>query len=76
MSPLRSWAVDVANIFHPRFEWSERVHDLQTPGVGEEMLKASRAAEPDDPRSTTARLVVGRVPRELAMVLGAAHTRS
>jgi pimeloyl-ACP methyl ester carboxylesterase len=34
--PLRSWAVDVANIFHPSFEWPERVHKLQTPGLGED----------------------------------------
>ncbi len=40
--PLRSWAVDVANIFHPGFEWPERVHRLQTPGLGEEMLGPPR----------------------------------
>jgi pimeloyl-ACP methyl ester carboxylesterase len=58
--PLRSWVVDVANIFHPRFEWSERVHNLlQTPGVGEDMLKVAREAHPDDPRSTPSRLIGG-----------------
>lgn len=71
--PLRSWIVDVANIFHPEFAWPERVHRLQMPGVGEEMLAATRAAAPDDPESTTSRLIGGGVPRDLARVLGAAH---
>jgi pimeloyl-ACP methyl ester carboxylesterase len=71
--PLRSWAVDVANIFHPEFAWPERVHDLQARGVGEEMLRTAREADPDDPRSTTARLIDAGVPRELARVIGAAH---
>jgi hypothetical protein len=71
--PLRSWAVDVANIFHPRFEWSERVHNLQTPGVGEEMLKVAREAHPDDPRSTASRLIGGGAPRDLARRIGSAH---
>jgi pimeloyl-ACP methyl ester carboxylesterase len=26
--PLRSWVVDVADIFHPRFAWPERVPQL------------------------------------------------
>ena len=71
--PLRSWTVDVANIFHPQFVWPERVHNLQTPGVGEEMLKIAREAEPDDPRSTAWRLVGGGVPRVLARIIGDAH---
>jgi len=71
--PLRSWVVDVANIFHPRFAWPERVHKLQTQGVGEEMLKTSREADPDDPKSTTSRLVRAGVPRDLARVIGRAH---
>ena len=71
--PLRSWAVDVANIFHPGFEWPERVHKLQTPGLGEEMLKTAREADPQDPGSTTSRLVEGGVPPELARRIAAAH---
>jgi pimeloyl-ACP methyl ester carboxylesterase len=71
--PIRSWVVDVANIFHPGFAWPERVHRLQTPGVGEEMLATTRAAAPDDPESTAARLVGGGVPPDLARHLGAAH---
>lgn len=71
--PLRSWVVDVADIFHPRFVWPERVHDLQTPEVGEEMLKATREADPDAPESTTSRLIGAGVPRDLAREIGAAH---
>ena len=71
--PLRSWTVDVANIFHPQFVWPERVHNLQTPGVGEEMMKIAREADPDDPQSTASRLVGGGVPRVLARVIGDAH---
>src|SRR2546425_3947695 len=71
--PLRSWTVDVANIFHPRFVWPERVHQLQTPGLGEEMLKTMREVGPDDPRSTASRLVGGGAPRDLARAIGSAH---
>lgn len=71
--PLRSWVVDVADVFHPRFAWPKRVRDFQTPGVGEEMLRTSRQAHPDDPQSTASRLVGAGVPRELAEEIGRAH---
>jgi pimeloyl-ACP methyl ester carboxylesterase len=71
--PLRSWTVDVADLFHPHCAWEKRVRDLQTPGVGEEMLKRERMADPDDPHSTVARLVAAGVPPTLAGSLGAAH---
>ena len=60
---LRSWAVDVANIFHPQFVWPERVHRLQTPGVGEEMMRTASEADPDDPQSSASRLAGHGVPR-------------
>jgi pimeloyl-ACP methyl ester carboxylesterase len=71
--PLRSWTVDVANIFHPEAEWPEQVHDLQTPRRGEAMLRSTREAPPDDPQSTAARLVGAGVPPVLARVIGTAH---
>ena len=71
--PLRSWTVDVANIFHPRFAWPERVHRLQTPELGEQMLKEAREAAPDDPKSTAFRLAGAGVPPELARTMGNAH---
>jgi pimeloyl-ACP methyl ester carboxylesterase len=71
--PLRSWVVDVADIFHPRFSWPERVLDLQKPGVGEQLLESTRRADPDDPASTASRLGAAGMPRELAREIGAAH---
>jgi pimeloyl-ACP methyl ester carboxylesterase len=71
--PLRSWTVDVANIFHPHFAWSEEVHGLQTSGVGEEMIKAWREADPGDPASTASRLVRGGMPLGMAITIAAAH---
>jgi pimeloyl-ACP methyl ester carboxylesterase len=71
--PLRSWVVDVAEIFHPRFTWPERVRDLQTPGVGEDLLETQRKADPEEPESTTSRLIGAGVQRELAREMGAAH---
>jgi hypothetical protein len=46
---------------------------LQSPGVGEEMLKAAREVDPDDPESTASRLIGAGVPRELAREIGTAH---
>jgi pimeloyl-ACP methyl ester carboxylesterase len=71
--PLRSFAVDVAPIFHPGFVWPERVHRLQTPGVGEDLLRAMRKADPDVPESTVARLANAGVPMKDAKAIGAAH---
>jgi pimeloyl-ACP methyl ester carboxylesterase len=71
--PLRSWAVDVANVFHRDFAWPERVHQLQTPGAGEELVRTMREADPDDAAGTKARLVAGGVPEQLAGEIAAAH---
>ncbi len=71
--PLRSWTVDVANIFHPSFVWPERMHQLQSPGVGEEILETERTISAEDPRSTTSRLVGAGVPRALAVEIAGAH---
>jgi pimeloyl-ACP methyl ester carboxylesterase len=71
--PVRSWVVDVADIFHPRFAWPERVHDLQTPAVGEEMLRTLRKRAADDPQGQASRLVGAGVPPDLARAMGAAH---
>jgi pimeloyl-ACP methyl ester carboxylesterase len=71
--PLRSWTVDVANIFHPEFAWPQQVHELQTSGIGEEMLRVGREADDDDPQSTASRLIGAGVPHDLAGDIGAAH---
>jgi pimeloyl-ACP methyl ester carboxylesterase len=71
--PLRSWGVDVANIFHPRFSWPERTQELQTLGVGEEILRAGREADSDDPQGMVSRWMARGLPRDLARVIGGAH---
>jgi pimeloyl-ACP methyl ester carboxylesterase len=44
--PVRSWAVDVAAVFHPDYVWHDMAQVWQTPGLGEQRLAAARAAEP------------------------------
>lgn len=70
---LRSWTVDVANIFHPSFVWPERMLELQAPGAGEEMLEIERTVPAEDPRSTASGLAGAGVPPELAMEIAGAH---
>jgi pimeloyl-ACP methyl ester carboxylesterase len=70
---LRSWVVDVANIFHPDYVWFERARRLQIQGVGEDMLKAEREAHPGNPASTAAHLTAGGVSRALAGIIAASH---
>jgi pimeloyl-ACP methyl ester carboxylesterase len=74
--PLRSFVVDVAPIFHPEFDWPERVHRLQTPRVGEDLLKSMREADPEDPDSTAARLTGAGVPIDMASAIAAAHNET
>jgi pimeloyl-ACP methyl ester carboxylesterase len=64
--PVRSWAVDVADVFHPNFTWQDRVHKLQTPGIGEELIRIERA-------DTLAHLVASGVPEDLAAEMASAH---
>ena len=75
---LRSWVVDVADIFHPDFRWHPRARLLQTPGAGEDAMKSSRGALPDSPDSFANRLAGAGVPARQAEAMAAAHdeTRS
>jgi len=70
---LRSFVVDVADIFHPDHVWPERVRQLQTAGVGEELVRVAREADPADPDSPAARLARAGVPMDLATAMGAAY---
>jgi pimeloyl-ACP methyl ester carboxylesterase len=47
--PLRSWVVDVANVFHPDFVWHEAARIWQTPEAGEQWMQAAREAPPPEP---------------------------
>jgi len=70
---VRSYAVDVAPIFHPGSVWSERTQQLQTPGIGEELLRAVRETPPDDPGSPASRLAGAGVPVPMAKAMAAAY---
>lgn len=63
----------MAPIFHPNSVWPERVQRLQTPGVGEDLLKKMREADPEDPDSTASRLARAGVPASETRTMGAAH---
>jgi pimeloyl-ACP methyl ester carboxylesterase len=71
--PLRSWAVDVANNFHPASRWHPLAQTWQTPGAGEEWMRAAREAPPDSPDNFSSRLMRHGVPVEQALRIGAAH---
>jgi pimeloyl-ACP methyl ester carboxylesterase len=47
---VRSWAMDVANVFHPDYEWHEFARIWQTPGEGEAFFE-TQAATPADARA-------------------------
>jgi pimeloyl-ACP methyl ester carboxylesterase len=44
---VRSWAVDVAAVFHRDYVWHDMAQVWQTPGLGEERMAATLAAGPD-----------------------------
>ncbi|HWH54929.1 MAG TPA: alpha/beta hydrolase [Gaiellaceae bacterium] len=66
--PLRSWAVDVADIFHPDFVWHETAQIWQTPGAGEERMRALH-----EEAGFAARLEGVGVPSALAEAIAAEH---
>jgi hypothetical protein len=70
---IRSRVVDVAELFHPSAQWAQHIRDLQTAGLGEQILATRRTADPSDPQSTAARLAGAGVPFDLARQIGAAH---
>ena len=70
---IRSWVVDVAELFHPSARWAQHIRDLQTAGLGEQILATRRTADPSDPQSTATRLAGAGVPFDLARQIGAAH---
>lgn len=45
---LRSWAIDVANIFHPGYEWHDFARIWQTPGDGEAFFEQQLATPVDE----------------------------
>jgi pimeloyl-ACP methyl ester carboxylesterase len=75
-TPVRSWAVDVANVFHPDYIWHRTARIWQTPGAGEEALARIRADDPDGVRRGAARLEQLGFPAATARTMTAAHDRT
>jgi pimeloyl-ACP methyl ester carboxylesterase len=73
---IRSWAVDVANVFHPDYIWPRTARIWQTPGAGEEALARVRADTPDGLRRGAARLEQLGFPAATARAMAAAHNRT
>ena len=75
-TPIRSWAVDVANVFHPDYIWHRTARIWQTPGAGEEALARVRADDSDGARRGAARLEQLGFPAATARTMTAAHNRT
>jgi pimeloyl-ACP methyl ester carboxylesterase len=75
-TPVRSWAVDLANTFHPGYVWHRTARIWQTPGAGEEALARVCADGPDGLRRGAARLEQLGVPAATAREMSAAHDRT
>jgi len=71
--PLRSWAVDVASVFHPDYSWHPWAAGLLPEGQGEQVLAAMRDSAPDDPDGAVQFMQALGVPREPAREMSAAH---
>lgn len=68
--PVRSWAVDVATVFHPDYVWHEQAQVWQTPGLGEERTAGALRAGPDRRAGS---LRAAGVPEAEAAALAAAY---
>jgi pimeloyl-ACP methyl ester carboxylesterase len=75
-SPVRSWAVDVANVFHRDYGWHRTARTWQTPGAGEEALARLRADVPGGLLRGAARLERIGAPPTAALEMSAAHDRT
>ena len=45
---IRSWAIDVANVLHPDYQWHDFARIWQTPGDGEAFFDAQRQSTPEE----------------------------
>lgn len=75
-TPMRSWAVDLANMFHPDYIWHRTGRIWQTPWAGEEALAHIRADHPDGARRGAARLEQLGFPAAMARTMAAAHNQT
>ena len=74
--PVRSWAVDLANSFHPEYVWHRTARIWQTPGAGEEALAMVRADGSDRGARGAARLERLGMPPVVGREMANAHDRT
>lgn len=66
---VRSWAIDVAGLMHPDYEWHEFAKLWQTPGEGEAFFEAQAASSVED---RAAGIELLGVPHDAACTMSAA----
>ncbi|WP_232660310.1 alpha/beta fold hydrolase [Pseudonocardia sp. TRM90224] len=71
--PVRSWAVDVAAVFHPDYVWHDIAQVWQTPGVGEKRMAETRLARRGDRGEIAAMLLRAGAPEADAEAMQAAY---
>jgi pimeloyl-ACP methyl ester carboxylesterase len=68
---VRSWASDIVGVMHPDYVWHDMAQVWQTPGAGEEAVKAMIGASFDDRVALiTGMGISSAVATELALALG------
>ena len=74
--PIRSWVADVGPIFHPDFEWPERMKQYQKIGLGEKILDESRKIPEEDPKSIFNRLKNTGLPEDIARIISKSYDKT
>jgi pimeloyl-ACP methyl ester carboxylesterase len=74
--PVRSWAVDLANSFHPDYVWHRTARIWQTPEAGEEALAMVRVDGSDGGARGAARLEQLGMPAVVSSEMSTAHDRT
>ncbi|MFI9769616.1 alpha/beta fold hydrolase [Streptomyces sp. NPDC052415] len=67
--PLRSWAMDVACVYHPSYDWHELARIWQTPAAGEAFMEHALTTPADHPESTATAMRGWGVPEEHALAM-------
>jgi pimeloyl-ACP methyl ester carboxylesterase len=70
---VRSWTVDLANLFHPAYVWHRTARIWQTLGAGEEAMARVHSDGAEGLARRAARLGQLGVPSDVARAMSAAH---